>query len=96
MDSNAVVAVAASVASLLTAAGGVWVAVRNAGRQAAVADVQELKAHRRAWTWALRTIAMIRAYMARLDIAEPDEWRIDDWIERHESDIAGESERSKK
>jgi hypothetical protein len=95
-DSSSIVAVIASLATLLTAAGGVWVAVRNAGRQGAVADVRELKAHRQAWLWAVRTIHRLRAFIADQDLEEPSEWKIDEAQEIHEKRIAGEPEETKK
>jgi hypothetical protein len=91
MRSDTIVAIVASLASLLTAAGGVWVAIRNAGRDSAVVDQRELKATRAAWLWAVRTITKLRSFIARIPgVEEPPEWKIDEEMGLHERRISGE------
>lgn len=93
MSPETVVAIIASLGSLLTAAGGVWVAIRNAGRESAVADTREIKATREAWLWAVRTITKLRSLIARTEgLEEPADWNITAELERHERRIAGETE----
>ena len=97
MRSDTVVAIVASLASLLTAAGGVWVAVRREGRSAAVADAREVKATREAWLWAVRTIIRLRSLIARTEgCDEPPEWNISAELARHERLIAGDVEETER
>lgn len=91
MRPDTIVAIVASIGSLLTAAGGVWVAIRNAGRDSAIVDQRELKATRAAWLWAVRTITKLRSFIARIpDVEEPADWNIDEEMRFHERRIAGE------
>lgn len=93
MNSDTVVAIIASLGSLLTAAGGVWVAVRNAGRQNVTANLREVKATREAWLWAVRTITKLRSLIARTEgVEEPSEWNITAELEMHERRISGDAE----
>lgn len=96
MRSDTIVAIGATLASLLTAAGGVWVAIRKEGRDGATTSKARVRALEQAWLWALRTIVRLRSLIARTEgLEEPADWRIDDEIAMYERRIAGESEETK-
>jgi hypothetical protein len=96
MRSDTIVAIGATLASLLTAAGGVWVAIRKEGRDGATTSKARTRALEQAWLWALRTIVRLRSLIARTEgLSEPPEWRIDEEMSQHERRISGESEESK-
>lgn len=97
MNSDTVVAIVASAGSLMTAAGGVWVVVKNAGRQTVTLDRAELRALRLAWIWAVRTITRLLAFIASLPGVELPEWagKIQADMDEHDRHILGETEERK-
>jgi len=90
VNSQDITALGAMIVGLLGAGTAAYAAVIRAKRDTVTVDRQELKDLRIAWAWALRIIALMRAFIARKGLEEPAEWNIDSKIEEHEKRLAGE------
>lgn len=90
MNSQDITALGAMIVGLLGAGAAAYAAVVRARRDQVVVDRQELRDLRTAWAWALRIISLMRSFIARKGLEEPEEWNIDSKIEEHERRLAGE------
>lgn len=90
MNSQDITALGAMIVGLLGAGAAAYAAVVRARRDQVVVDRQELRDLRTAWAWALKIISLMRAFIARKGLEEPEEWKIDSKIEEHEKRLAGD------